>query len=399
MALGPQIELHPQVVVLFPAHEAHLKSMKELVSRSLLLSGRQCVAVLRTPRTQRSSVEEISPGFFRMEWPSTRHGTSLDGGAIIEARKIAYFLLRRFGGISHVISGDFQGEHALTARLVANIAGSASVLIPEGVGVFRKLTHDYPWVIREWRSSVGLLITDSARELADMTMAKFGKIRKRRWSRRLRPLWRLYRIFSLATHRPSTTDLRKEVEFEMALSSWPHDIIRLLGIDNSEFVTPEWANIQPNTKNPGKTEASYDLFFIHQSLQLSRPDWARIIGKLQHLNVSTVLVKLDRHDLDKDSFLGALREVFPNASVVVYSGGQTAEEVAVATSTANVVSVTSTALFNLAFLPSARFKLISLVRTYWSILYPSLELPENQEMGYGFLPLFLTGRGGQIKFL
>ena len=334
-----------------------------------------------------------------MEWPSTLHGTSLDGGAIIEARKIAHFLLRRFGGISHVISGDFQGEHALTARLVANIAGSTSVLIPEGVGVFRKLTNHYPWVIREWRSSVGLLITDSAKELADMTLAKFGKIQRRRWSRRLRPLWRLYRILSLASHRPSTSSLRKEVEFEMALSSWPHDVIRLLGIDNSEFVAPEWANTQPKTKNSGQTEASYDLFFIHQSLQLSRRDWARIIGKLGDLDVSTVLVKLDRHGLDSPSFLDALHDTLPDATVDVFSGAQLAEEIAASVETKYVVSCTSTALFNLACLRPDAYKFISLSRTSFSVLYPSEPIPEDRNLSYGFIPLFLLGLQDRIQFL
>lgn len=387
------------VVAFFPAHRAHLTTMRNLANSSSLLSGHVCVAVLRTPRTIRTRLREIEPGYYEIEWPSTLHGTSLDGGAVIEANKIGRFLIRKFGGLRYTVSGDFQGEHALTAQIITEMAASAQVLIPEGLGVFRSITNGYPWVVRSWRSSIGLITTDTIKEGADWLACAVNKERQRRWRRRLRPMWRLFRIAILALQRPGTDGLSKSSEFHTAVSNWPQDVVRLLGIHKSEYLAPQWLTNNRTNSGTGLSRTKYDALLVHQSLRLTHAEWSRILIKLSDLNLTSVLVKPDRHKLDLGNFLSSLREALPRVRIKVYSGNLSAEELAVGASVAKVVSVTSTALFNLACATPTHPSLISLAPSYWELKNPGKGRPELEDMGYAFLPLRLTGRERHLKFL
>lgn len=394
-----EAEVAKAVVAFFPAHRAHLTTMRNLANSSSLLSGHVYVAVLRTPRTIRTRLREIEPGYYEIEWPSTLHGTSLDGGAVIEASKIGRFLIRKFGGLRFTVSGDFQGEHALTGQIVAEMAGSAQVLIPEGVGVFRSLTEAYPWIVKSWRSAIGLIATDTLREMADwLAFTTFMK-KHRKWKRRLRPFWRLYRIIILALRKPSTNDLTMASKFQFAVSQWPKDVTRVLGISDSEYLMPAWATSPSDLTQNELPQCRYDGLFIHQSFGLTKIEWAKICEQLKTLNLSSVLVKLDRHEIDSETFLSGLRQSLPELRVDVYSGNLSAQELALQIRVQEVISLTSTALFDLACLQKTSFRLISLSRALWAVLHPQSPVPPDEERGYGFRALFLTGRQDRIVFL
>jgi len=394
-----EAEVAKAVVAFFPAHKAHLTTMRKLANTSSLLSGYVYVAVLRTPRTFRTRLKEVKPGYYEIEWPSTLHGTSLDGGAVIEANKIGRFLLKKFGALRYTVSGDFQGEHALTGQIITEMAGSTQVLIPEGLGVFRSITSGYPWVARSWRSSIGLIATDTIKEGADWLTCAVNKERQRRWKRRLRPIWRLYRVAILALQRPGTCGLSKSSEFHTAVSNWPQDVVKLLGIHKSEYVSPQWLKNNRSNLGDGLSRTKYDALLVHQSLGLTHAEWLQILTKLSDLNFTSVIVKPDRHKLDLGSFLSSLRDALPTVQIKVYSGTLSAEELAISISVAKVVSLTSTTLFNLACTTPTQPSLISLAPSYWELMNPGKGRPELEDMGYAFLPLRLTGRERHIKFL
>jgi hypothetical protein len=389
-------------IFLLPAHWRDLAQMLDTLKRTSYVEVSNVVAIIRGPKTFRSQLRPwTGPSGITIKvlvWPSTNHGTSLDGGVLIEAKRIGRFVEKKIQGFDEVIVGDFHGEPALVAQYLAKKFGARLTLLPEGVGVFRIARGEYPWIIRSWKSAIGLIVSDTAKEISERLALRFSSTTKRRWHRKLRLFWRISRVMNLVVFRPAVEQLRPISRFDSVVSHWPRSVTDLFRADQVIAIDPPW-NTGSSREIPQLRGLTGSIaLLIHQSARLSIDQWVEVLTPLQQESVETYVVKPDRYRLDLDAFCGALTLVAPTTEIVVLESELPAEIIAVSTEFAAVVGVTSTTLINLALDPHFTTPLISLVYSFVGVVDPRKKKLPPADMGWGFVPLDLAKRLDRISF-
>lgn len=389
-------------IVLMAAHWRDIAQMLDTLERTSYLDASNVVAIIREPTTLRSPLQPwTSPSGVTVKvlvWPSTNHGTSLDGGVLIEAKRIGRFVERKIQGVDEVIVGDFHGEPALVAQYLARKFGARLTLLPEGVGVFRIARGEYPWVIRSWKSAIGLIASDTAKEISERLALRFSSTTKRRWHRKLRLFWRISRVVNLAVFRPSVEQLKTISRFDSVISHWPRSVTDLFRADQVIAIDPPWITGSPREIPQLLGLTRNVALVIHQSERLSIDQWVEVLTPLQQESVETYVVKPDRYRLDLDEFCGALALVAPTSTVIILESNLPAEVVATSWNFVFVAGVTSTTLTNLALDPKFTTPLISLVYSYFQIVKSDKDRLPPATMTWGFVPLGLAGIVDRISY-
>jgi hypothetical protein len=389
-------------IVLMAAHWRDIAQMLDTLERTSYLDASNVVAIIREPTTLRSQLQPgTSPSGVTVKvlvWPSTNHGTSLDGGVLIEAKRIGRFVERKIQGVDEVIVGDFHGEPALVAQYLARKFGARLTLLPEGVGVFRIARGEYPWVIRSWKSAIGLIASDTAKEISERLALRFSSTTKRRWHRKLRLFWRISRVVNLAVFRPAVEQLRPISRFDSVISHWPRSVTDLFRADQVIAIDPPWDTGSPREIPQLLGLTGNVALVIHQSERLSIDQWVEVLTPLQEESVETYVVKPDRYRLDLDAFCGALALVAPTSTVIILESDLPAEVVATSWDFAFVAGVTSTTLTNLALEDNFTAPLISLVYSCFAVIEPEKEQVPPEDMTWGFAAVAAAKKLDRISF-
>lgn len=389
-------------ILLMAAHWRDLGQMIENLESNSYADASKFIAIIRAPRTFRSNIRPwTSPSGTTVSvlvWPSTNHGTSLDGGVLIEAKRIGSVLERTIQTLEEVIVGDFHGEPAIVAKYLAEKFRARLTLLPEGVGVFRILRGEYPWIVRSWKSAIGLIASDTAREISERIAVTFSSSAKRRWHRKLRLFWRISRVLNLAVFRPGVEQLRPISQFDSVISHWPRSATDLLRADKAISIDPPW-NLGPLREIPELRGFKGSIaLVIHQSERLSVHQWVDVLTPLRRESVETYVVKPDRYRLDLDAFCEALSLIAPRSKVFILESDHPAEVVAMSQNFEAVVGITSTTLVNLALEDSFTTPLISLSYSFFAVMEHEKEPVALADVTWGFLAVAAANKLNRISF-
>lgn len=389
-------------ILLMAAHWRDLGQMIENLESNSYADASKYLAIIRAPTTFRSNIRPwTSPSGTTVSvlvWPSTKHGTSLDGGVLIEAKRIGSFLERTTQTLEEVIVGDFHGEPAIVAKYLAEKFRARLTLLPEGVGVFRILRGEYPWIVRSWKSAIGLIASDTAREISERIAVTFSSSAKRRWHRKLRLFWRISRVLNLAVFRPGVEQLRPISQFDSVVTHWPRPVTDLFRADEVIAVDPPWDVSSPRDIPQLRDLKGKVAFVIHQSERLSIDEWVKVLAPLEQESVGTYVVKPDRYRLDLDAFCEALSSVAPTSKVIILESDLPAEVVAASASFAVVVGITSTTLTNLALDENFTPPLISLTYSLMAALTPERNQAQISDITWGFRAVAAANKLDRISF-
>ena len=319
-------------------------------------------------------------------YPSVNHGTSIDGGVLSLARAILRNLRKSRDSIETVFVGDAEGQFAIVAKQVAENLKCDLGIIPEGLGVFRGVNEDYPWIIRGWRSAAGLIVRDSALEMRDFLRHKLIGT-DRRWRRRLRLGWRIWRVAQLVTFRPTLSiEQSKITHFDLAVSNWPSDL-------SYGFSVGAWHSL-PNlysdtTGGHCPLPQGQSTLFIHESAKsdINSGQFEQILRSLNLARTDFICIAPDRNKINLEAFCEAIKVTFPDSEVILLDGLTPVETVCHRMRPRTVVGTTSTALLNLALQRPAGVEVVSCARIARRVLEP-----HGSDEGNYFLNMLASSR-------
>jgi hypothetical protein len=314
--------------------------------------------------------------------PLTKHGTSIDGGTLLESSRLA----KRFNAenVAWVVVGDIEGEFSLVASTLANLLEAKIALVPEGSGVFRGTVGGYPWVYRSWRQAAGLIAHDTLREIGDLLRSKIFRPSPRKWKRRLRLLWRLDRIVNLIFFRPGEPRSSRLRALDLVISWWPSETLAFLNFGRYELITPPWSECQVSSKKGHANSA----LFVHQPPPLEPSEWQEVLSAIASLPLTSITVRPDRSEIGLTDFLLGVQMTFPATTLQVATQALSSECLATREKYEYVIGFTSTVLVNLALDPSYKGKILCLIRPLVRVNDPSERhnLP-IEEMAWNLAPL------------
>jgi len=314
--------------------------------------------------------------------PITKHGTSLDGGTIIETKRLAVEFIS--DAVSWVAVGDVEGESSLVAQTLANILDAKIVVVPEGSGIFRAQLGGYPWVYRNWFEAIGLISHDTVREIMDLLLTKSRVRKTRKWNRRLRLSWRLDRVTNLLLFRPPAPPSSKINKVDLLVSWWPKEVFSFLDFERFEQIKVPWSGCEQRQSIQQEKSA----LFVHQPPFLHPRAWERVLSPISTLPISSIVIRPDRSRIGLDEFILGVTSTFPKAKIHVTTEEISSECLATSERFEFVVGFTSTVLVNLALDPGFAGKLVSLIRPLVRVNDP----PERhhlrlEEMAWNFAPV------------
>lgn len=288
--------------------------------------GRQVflVCIDREPRTfPRIFLDQVpiahGPSLLHIGWPSTNHGTNLDGGVGLEARLLKRFLVWLFPRIEAIFVSDIIGDHAALAYEFQKTGKLRSIFVPEGLSV---LAHrgQSRWVERNWKSAAGLIVRDTFLECHDLLSSWFRTSHERRWARAKRPLWRLWRVSRLCLFRPPDPRHWRLAQVDVVMSDWPESVA--LPISCGELL------VYPPTRHllsSGRLIPN-SMVIIGQPLALSVSTWESCFRILRNSfpEIRDVMVRAHPDSRGQRELLEATRAVFSSdldgASKLAFKG-------------------------------------------------------------------------------
>lgn len=299
-------------------------------------------AIWATVARLRNARQDTGAEFVYWEWPSTSHGTNLDGGLGLEAQTLRKQLVKKFGHLETILVSDIVGDQAALAVEFQRAEGTRVVLVPEGLSVLAN-TISSRWVERSWKSAAGLIFRDTWLELGDFAWAKLCNGRQRRWRRKIRPGWRFRRIARLIASRPNSPAHSRLSTVHAVLSDWPEFVE--IPVDSREFFVRPNSQLSNSARGPKKLNA---LVIIGQPLDISRSTWCQGLSILK-----SEIGKIDRVVLRphpdrefEEPLVAAIMEVFPDARVEINERRTELEPWLVDENFGYICGVSSTVLFD-----------------------------------------------------
>lgn len=274
--------------------------------------GRQIsiVCIVREPRTFPRIILEKEEGvdsrtLLSIGWPSTNHGTNLDGGVGLEARFLKRFLTWLFPQIDTIFVSDIVGDQAALTCEFQVSKEICTIFVPEGLSVLANEGQSR-WVERKWRSAVGLIVRDTILEAFDLATSIFRRGRERRWARKKRPLWRLWRVARLCLFRPADPRNWRLAQVDIVMSDWPESVA--LPVSFREFL-PIRARFREISNAPMLRNS---VVLIGQPMEISVSTWKYCLRNLRDRfpEVRDVMVRTHPDSLGQNELIEAARIVF-----------------------------------------------------------------------------------------
>lgn len=334
-------------VLVLPEHsrdEKHLleavASLEEDSNFRVIIVYRRAVSVFRA--RLRNAWQKLESPVVYWEWPSTNHGTNLDGGVGLEAQTLRRQLRKKFGCFEFIFVSDIVGDQPALAVEFQRAEGTSVVLVPEGLSVLSNNSSSR-WIERNWKSAAGLIFRDTWRELGDLVGAKLWKGRQRRWRRKLRLGWRFRRIARLLASRPHDSFHWRLVHVDSVLSDWPAFVE--IPVESQHFLVRSRWQLDMKARGPCKQTSAV---IIGQPLDISISTWSLGLKTMKH-NVSQIDRVVLRPHPDREfeeQLMTAIREVFTDAQVEVSDPRTEVESLLISENFGYICAASSTVLFD-----------------------------------------------------
>lgn len=334
-------------ILVLPEHERdekHLLEATYLLEKDsnfkAIIVKRRAVSILAA--SCRNARQNQDSHIVYWEWPSTNHGTNLDGGVGLEAKVLRRQLKRRFGRIDCVFVSDIIGDQPALAIEFQRVDRTRVVLVPEGLSVLANEASSR-WVERNWKSAAGLIFRDTLLELADLVSAKFLKSKHRRWRRKFRLGWRLRRVARLLVSRPPNPSHWRLVNVEAVVSDWP-DFVRI-PVEHQELWIKPSQQVPVSAKGPSQPRA---MVFIGQPFDISTLTWSIGLRKIRSEvgRIDRVVLRPHPDREYEEQLVNAIREVFPDAHLEIDQSGSEVESLLISQNFGYICAVSSSVLFD-----------------------------------------------------
>lgn len=334
-------------IVVLPEHsrdEKHLLDAAYLLEKDsnfrAIIVKRRAVSMLAA--SFRNARQNQNSHLLYWEWPSTNHGTNLDGGVGLEAQTLRRQLRRRFGRIDCVFVSDIIGDQPALAIEFQRVDRTRVVLVPEGLSVLANEASSR-WVERNWKSAAGLIFRDTLLELADFISAKFWKSRQRRWRRKFRVGWRLRRVIRLLVSRPHNPSHWRLANVEAVVSDWPGFV--QIPVKYQKLLIKPSAQVGVSEKGPRQPRA---MVVIGQPLDISTSTWSLGLRKMKSeaSQIDRVVLRPHPDREYEEQLVNAIRDVFPDAYHEIDELKSEVESLLVSQNFGYICAVSSTVLFD-----------------------------------------------------
>lgn len=287
------------MLVLVYTHERELRSQVHALRSANLFSEDLHIAVKLTGVPGRIShgLLDVDGSTF-LDWRLfLNFDTALDRTSWMTARHFTRRLKKKFPDIQSMVVGELAGPKAIMGRS-AKSEGLSTILVPEGINIFRKQFGGYRWRDLTWRQGLGSRATSAYRFWHDPK-------RKNKWDLRLLSSLIVHMLVALicglSAPRGSKSSTLDQVD--LTVSKWSPEVELPVNSVSTVHLYPA-ENLESS-----QLQIRHRTAMILQSPEeIDRDDWGEVLKPILK-QISTVIIRWHRVDLGREELKAAVEKL------------------------------------------------------------------------------------------
>lgn len=289
------------MLVLVYTHERELRSHIHALRSANLLSEEVNIAVKLTGipgRISHGSLDVDGLTFLDRRL-FLNFGTAIDWTSWLTARHFIRRLKKKFPEIQSMVVGELAGPKALMA-LCAKAEGLRTILVPEGINIFRRQFGGYRWRDLTWKQGLGSRARYSYLVWNDLK-------RKNRVNLRLAALLSVQilraLISGLGAPRGSKSSTLDNVD--LTISKWSKDVA--IPVESGSKIHLYSAEKSGSSYIPNRSQ-SRTAMILQSPEEIDREDWGKVLMPVLQ-GVATVLIRWHRVDIGREELKAAVENL------------------------------------------------------------------------------------------